>query len=69
MTEQVETRVEYRVVGENRDGPWEGRERDDLGGIEREARELSRPGPKPNTKVRIQSRTVTETPWEDVADV
>lgn len=69
MPEQVEKRVEYRVVGENRDGAWESRPQQDKAVVERAATELTRPGPRPNRNVRIQRRHVVETPWEDVADV
>lgn len=58
-------RVEYRVVGENRDGPWEGRRRTDLALVKREARRLSAPGLRPNRNVRIETRTVIETPWTE----
>jgi hypothetical protein len=63
-----EKRTEYRVVGENRDGKWEGRPCRERKPVEREAGALSRPGPRPNTNVRIQKRTVTESDWEDMAD-
>lgn len=68
MTPARTERTEYRVVGERPDGRKWG---DDAPGgwtnlfaIKQQARELD----KRNKNVRIQSRTVTATPWEDVAD-
>ena len=65
---QPKERVEYRICGEEaREGgvAWQGAPRTyDLKTIERSAAELSRR----NKNVRIQSRVVTESPWEDVAD-
>lgn len=69
---QVEKRIEYRVVGDIREG-----ERSITCGSLKEARARARnvvsPGSpviRPWKNVRIQESTVTEsrTPWEDVAD-
>lgn len=66
MPEQVEKRVEYRIVGtERRTGyQWEGETRDQQP-LERHLSQLR----KRNDNVRIQRRAVETTPWEDVADV
>lgn len=59
LDKEATEREEWRIVGENRDGVWEGRPRPDRYKTQREAKRLSAPGPRPNSNVRIQHRTVT----------
>jgi hypothetical protein len=64
-------RTEYRVIGENdADEQWERPFTENLAEAEREAKNF-RDSPRTrnwNRWVRIQSRTVTETPWTDLAE-
>jgi len=64
-TKQDIKRVEYRIVGERRDGtPWQGSPQagpSDNWDFQNSVRELSRR----NNHVRVQKRTVTETPWTE----
>lgn len=74
MPEQVEKRVEYRVV-EERDGQLVER----YGGGDLDLPEAERLAQARGqaehlkhfaiTNVRVQKSTVSRTPWEDVADV
>lgn len=68
---ESEARTEYRVVGVVGEGihagrPWSTPARYRATDSELEAEEARQHG---NENVRIQKRTVTYTPWEDVADV
>jgi hypothetical protein len=66
MSNEAKERTEFRIVGERHGGErWEGTPSiSSLGSTRRNARELARR----NSVVRIQKRTVTTTPWEDVPD-
>lgn len=63
-------RTEYRVVGVASGGtfagqPYAGAPRDKLDTAEMEAYEARQ---RANTNVRIQTRTVKETPWVDLPE-
>jgi len=63
-------RTEYRLVGRANSGPYagelyEGSPRTKLVTVEREAYEAKRRG---NTEVRIETRTVVESPWTDLPE-
>lgn len=66
MAEKGNERVEYRVIGERGDGtPWEGSPQTQVPNdydFQATVRELS----DRNKHVRVQKRTVTQTPWEDI---
>lgn len=63
MTNQPVTRTEYRVVGVQDGEEWSGPSYDTLDAV-RSLRDRFRLFG--DTGLRIQSRTVTESPWEDV---
>lgn len=67
---QGETRTEYRVVGDTREGERSVACGGSLAAAKSRGEELAE-GSRliaPWTSVRIQKRTVTTTPWEDVTD-
>jgi len=65
-----EMRIEYRVVGITGKGSmagthYAGSPRDEKKTAEREAYEARKRG---NTAIRIQTRTITQTPWTDLPE-
>lgn len=67
LLDSLGEREEYRVVGERPSGEQWGF--DGTGHVNRVAvRDSARELAKRNKNVRIQSRTVTETPWTDVEE-